>query len=148
MSDPALRPLPLNPIAERLANLGQLPFVLGALLVWLVRAEAHPYVVDGLSMYAALVVALLGGIHWGLGMRQTVPSPAPFIWGAVTVLGAWLGAIMQAYAGLVVHGVMLIVCYLWDRRHYPALGAGAWLTLRFRLSAIASLSCFLGAAGT
>ena len=148
MSEQALRPLPLNPIAMRLCKLGLLPFVLGALLVWLVRAEAHPYVVDGLSMYAALIVALLGGIHWGLGMRQTVPSPAPFIWGVVAVLGAWVGAIMQAYAGLVVHGVMLIVCYLWDRRHYPALGAGAWLTLRFRLSAIAALCCFLGAAGT
>lgn len=148
MSEQALRPLSLNPVAERLGYLGLLPFVFGALLVWLVREDAHPYVVDGLSKYAALVVALLGGIHWGLGMRQTVPSPAPFIWGAVAVLGAWVGAIMQAYSGLVVLGVMLIVCYLWDRRHYPALGAAAWLTLRFRLSAIAALSCFLGAAGT
>ncbi len=148
MSDQALRPLPLNPIAKRMANLGQVPFILGALLVWLVRADAHPHVVDGLSKYAALVVALLGGVHWGLGIRQTVPSPAPFIWGAVAVLGAWLGAIMPAYAGLVVLGAMFIVCYLWDRRHYPALGAGAWLTLRFRLSAIAALCCFLAAAGT
>ena len=55
---------------------------------------------------------------------------------------------MPAYAGLVVHGVMLIVCYLVDRRVYPAQGAGAWLTLRFRLTAVASLSCFIGAAGS
>lgn len=148
MSEQALRPLPLNPIAVRLGHLSLLPFVLGVLLVWLVRADVHVYVVDGLSMYAALIVAMLGGIHWGLGMRQTVPSPAPFIWGTVAVTGAWVGAIMQAYAGLVVHGAMLIACYLWDRRHYPGLGAGAWLTLRFRLSAVAALCCFLGAAGT
>lgn len=148
MSDPASRPLPLNPIALRLCHLSVLPFVLGALLVWLVRADVHQYVVEGLTIYAGLTISMLGGIHWGLGMRQTVPSPAPFIWGAVTVLVGWIGAIMPAYAGFVVHGAMLIACYLWDRRHYPALGAGAWLTLRFRLSAVAALCCFLGAAGT
>ena len=45
-------------------------------------------------------------------------------------------------------GVVLLACYLVDRRLYPLQGVGHWLTLRFRLSAVASLSCFLGAAGT
>jgi hypothetical protein len=48
----------------------------------------------------------------------------------------------------VIHGLMLVACYAVDRRVYPAHGLGAWLTLRFRLSAVASLSCFLGAAGS
>ena len=43
---------------------------------------------------------------------------------------------------------MLIVCYVIDRKVYPVHGVGAWLTLRFRLTAVASLSCFLGAAGS
>ena len=43
---------------------------------------------------------------------------------------------------------MLIVCYLVDRRIYPRHGMAAWLVLRFRLTAVASLSCFLGAAGS
>jgi len=47
----------------------------------------------------------------------------------------------------VVEGAMLIVCYLVDRRFYPELGAGSWLTLRFRLSSVAALFCFLAAAG-
>lgn len=55
---------------------------------------------------------------------------------------------MPAYAGLALHGLVLVICYLVDRRFYPALGASAWLTLRFRLSAVAALSCFLGAAGS
>lgn len=138
----------LNPIAERLGYLGLLPFVLGTLLVWLVREDAHPYVTAMLSSYAAVIISFLGGIHWGLAMRQSIPSPQPFVWGVVPSLGAWIAVVMPAYAGLVVHGVLLIVCYLVDRRSYPALGAGAWLTLRFRLSAVAALSCFLGAAGS
>jgi hypothetical protein len=138
----------VNPIAIRLGYAGLIPFVLGALLVWLVREDAHPYVVEGLSAYAAMIVSFLGAIHWGLGMRQSVPSPTPFIWGVVPSLLAWVAVIMPAYAGLVVHGVMLLVCYAVDRRTYPALGASAWLTLRFRLSVVAALACFIAAKGT
>jgi Protein of unknown function (DUF3429) len=144
-------PLPVNPIAQRLAYAGLIPFVLGALLLWLLsgfNADAHAFVALSLSAYAAVVISFLGGIYWGLGMRQAVPSPQPFVWGLVPSLAAWVAVVMPAYAGLVLHGVMLVVCYLVDRQHYPALGAGAWLTLRFRLSAVAGLSCFLGAAGS
>lgn len=137
-----------NPLALRLGYAGLLPFVLGALLVWLVHEEAHPYVTTALSAYAAVVISFLGGIYWGLGFRQSIPSPQPFVWGVVPSLAAWLAVVMPPYAGLALHGVTLIVCYLVDRRLYPTLGAGAWLTLRFRLSGVAALSCFLGAAGS
>ena len=45
---------------------------------------------------------------------------------------AWLGAV-------------LVICYLVDRKLYPAAGLGRWLTLRWRLSAVATLSCLVGA---
>jgi Protein of unknown function (DUF3429) len=144
-------PLPLNPLAVRLAYAGLLPFVVGALLVWLLagyNVEAHAFVALSLSAYAAVIVSFLGGIYWGLGFRQSMPSPQPFVWGVVPSLLACVAVVMPAYAGLVVHGVMLVVCYLVDRHFYPLLGARAWLTLRFRLSAVAALSCFLAAAGS
>lgn len=143
--------LPLNPRALSLGHLGLLPFVVGTLLVWLVGgrdADAHAWISFALSAYAALILSFLGGIYWGLGFRLAEPSAQPFIWGVLPSLGAWLALVMPAYAGLVLHGVMLIVCYLVDRRLYPALGAAAWLTLRFRLSAVAALCCFLAAAGS
>ena len=144
-------PLALNPLALRLGHLGLLPFVVGALLVWLVGGrdvEAHAWISFAVSAYAALIISFLGGIYWGLGFRQAEPSAQPFVWGVLPSLGAWVALVMPAYAGLVLHGVMLIVCYLVDRRLYPALGAAAWLTLRFRLSAVAALCCFLAAAGS
>lgn len=145
------RPLPLNPVAQRLAYAGLIPFALGAFLIWLLagyNVDAHAFVALALSAYAGVVISLLGGIHWGLAMRQQIPSPMPFVWGVAPPLVAWMAVVMPPYAGLVLHGLMLVVCYLVDRRLYPALGAGAWLTLRFRLSAVAALSCFLGAAGS
>ncbi|WP_397535854.1 DUF3429 domain-containing protein [Roseateles sp.] len=152
MTDRAVAPaLTLNPLALRLGYAGLLPFVFGALLVWLLAGydlDAHAFAALALSCYAAVVISFLGGIHWGLGFRQTETSARPFVWGVVPSLLAWVAVVMPAYAGLVVHGVVLVLCYLVDRRSYPALGAAAWLTLRFRLSAVASLSCFLGAAAS
>ena len=137
-----------SPVATRLGMLALLPFGLGAVLVWFVRADAHPHVAAALSAYAAVVIAFLGGIHWGFGFTQAAPAPRLFVWGVVPALVAWLAVLMPPYAGLVIHGAMLAACYVVDRKVYPAHGAAAWLTLRFRLSVGASLSCFIGAAGS
>jgi Protein of unknown function (DUF3429) len=136
------------PVALRLGYAGLVPFVAGAALTWAVRPDAHPYVTTALSAYAALIVSFLGGIHWGLAFRHPSPPASLFVWGVVPSLVAWIAVTMPPYAGLVVHGATLVACYLVDRRVYPAQGASAWLVLRFRLSAVASLSCFLGAAGS
>jgi len=143
------------PMAWRLGGAGLIPFVLGALLVWLVSGEAHPYVAAALSAYGAVIVSFLGGIHWGHVMRQGPPgaqaaalADSTLVWGVVPSLLAWLGVLMPPYAGLFVLGLAVIACYLVDRRRYAALGLQAWLTLRFRLTAVASLCCFLGAAGS
>lgn len=137
-----------GPRARKLGYAGLLPFFVGALLVWLVRPDVRPFVANGLSAYAAVIVSFLGGIHWGLAMRQAHPAPSLFSWGVTPSLVAFVAVIMPPYAGLVVHGVMLAVCYAVDRKVYPAQGVGAWLKLRFRLTALASLSCFVGAAGS
>jgi Protein of unknown function (DUF3429) len=137
-----------NPVALRLGYAGLVPFVLGALLVWLTYGDAQYYSTLALAGYAAVVVSFLGGIHWGLGFRQVVPSPSLFAWGVAPSLLAWVAVVMPAYAGLVVLGVALVACYAVDRRVYPRHGAAEWLVLRFRLTAVASLSCFLGAAGS
>ena len=139
---------PLTDTARLLGHLGLLPFVLGALLVWVVNPEAHPYATLALAGYAAVIVSFLGGIHWGLAFRLSAPPASLFVWGVVPSLVAWLAVLMPASAGLVVQGVMLVVCYLVDRRVYVQQGLAHWLTLRFRLSMVASLCCFLGAAGT
>jgi len=137
-----------NAMALRLGYVGLLPFVLGALLVWLVHEEAHPYVARGLSAYGALIASFLGGIHWGLAFRQPEPPTSWLVWGVVPSLLAWVAVIMPPSAGLVILGLLLLICYAVDRRLYVQQGVAHWLTLRFRLSAVSSLSCFIGAAGS
>lgn len=136
-------------LAHRLAYAGLIPFVLGSALIWLVVVpEQHAFVSLALSAYACLVIAFLGGIHWGLSFARGLSSRAALMWGVGAPLLGWLGVLMAPYAGLALHGGVLIACYIADRRLYPLLGAADWLTLRFRLTAVASLSCFLAAAGS
>ena len=134
--------------ALRLGYAGLLPFVAGAVLVWLVRPDVHPYVALALSGSAAVILSFLGGIHWGLAMREPAPPLPWLVWGVVPSLVAWLAMLMPANAGLVVFGLALLACYAVDRRLYPKQGVAHWLTLRFRLSAVAAACCFVGAAGS
>lgn len=159
----ASAPLPAHhhaepgPLARRLGYLGLLPFIAGALFVWLLgtRMDDDPFffVVRGLTAYAALVVSFLGGLHWGMLMWQSGVGAAESslhqraLWvGIAYSLAGLVAVVMPPYAGLALIGFVLIACYLIDRKLYPAMGTAGWLTLRFRLTVVASLSCFLAAA--
>jgi hypothetical protein len=135
---------------------GLTPFVLLAALLWLVAPDLQGFVAIALACYAALIAAFLGGVHWGIGWRAGVSgglrqSGQPhaqrrhFLWGVVPSLLAWPGLLMPPHAGLAWLGFVLMVSYLADRTLYAHAGLQRWLTLRFRLSAVASLSCFIGA---
>ncbi len=147
--------LALPPLAaRRLAYLGLLPLFVGMLLAWLLPGageedlDAHAFVMRGLSTYAALVIAFLAALHWGIAMARGERAAAVYVWGILPVLLAWPAALMPAYAGLVLHGLLLLGVYLLDRLRYPGWGLQAWLTLRFRCTLAASLCCFLAAAAT
>lgn len=135
-------------LIHRLGYAGLIPLVGLALLVWLVTPDLQVWVALALAAYAALIASFLGGIHWGIGWSQMARAPhtsVHFVWGVVPSLLAWPGLVMPPYAGLAWLGLVLIVCYAVDRRLYPQAGLGVWLKLRFRLSAVAALSCFIGA---
>lgn len=144
-------------LASGLGYAGLLPFVSGAALAWLLSGRADPeplhFAVQALVTYAALIVSFLGGLPWGLSMRLPASEPGLMsvrsraLWSGIAYsLLAWVAVLMPPHAGLVVLGALLLGCYLNDRRLYPALGAASWLTLRFRLSTVASISCWCAAA--
>lgn len=135
-------------LASRLGHAGLVPFVAGALLVWLVHDDLRAHAGFALAGYAALITSFLGGIHWGHAMRRPDAGAAALLWGVVPSLLAWPALLMPPASALIVTGGLLLACYGVDRRLYPAVGAAGWLTLRFRLSMVAALSCFVGAAGS
>lgn len=144
---------PDDALARHLGHAGLIPFVLLALLLWLLDGGQQAFVAIALAAYAALIVAFLGGVHWGLAWslgHSSLPVPSNLrrqlmLWGITPSLLAMPGLLMPPFAGLAWLGFLIILCYLADRTLYPRAGLQAWLTLRFRLTAIASLSCFIGA---
>ncbi|PUE29439.1 DUF3429 domain-containing protein [Limnohabitans sp. JirII-29] len=136
-------------LIQRLGYAGLIPFATLALLMWIVTPEAHPLVAMALTSYAAVICAFLGGIHWGIGLRHNAPSrKLHMVWGVVPSLVAWIGVMMPAYAGLPLLAVLLIACYLVDRKTWAEAGLRDWMTLRFRLTVVSTLACLLGAAAT
>ena len=123
---------------------GLVPFVAGAVLSWQLPPEIRPFAAAALSAYAAVIVSFLGGIHWGIGFRDG--TPRLFIWGVVPSLVAAAALLLPPPHGLVVHGLMLLLCLAVDWRVYPAHALQAWLPLRWRLSVVAATSCFIAAA--
>lgn len=156
MSSPILHDPDDIALVRTLGHAGLIPFVLLAGLLWLVTPDLQAWVAIALTAYAALIASFLGGIHWGIGWLAvhrlaTIPDHPRhlqrphFLWGIVPCLLAWPGVLMPAFAGLAWLGFVLALSYLADRSLYARAGLQAWLTLRFRLSAVASLCCFVGA---
>mgnify|MGYP006186552421 FL=1 len=99
--------------------------------------------------YGAAIVSFLGGIHWGIGLRHNAPQrKLHMVWGVIPSLVAWIAVIMPAYAGLPLLGFLLMACYLVDHKTWPEAGLRDWMTMRFRLTVVSTLSCLLGAAAT
>jgi len=136
-------------LIRRLGYAGLIPFVVLAWLLWIVSPEAHPFVAIALTAYTATVAAFLGGIHWGIGLRHNAPQrKLHMVWGVVPSLVAWVAVIMPAYAGLPLLALLLVACYLVDRKTWPEAGLRDWMTMRFRLTAVATLSCVIAAGAT
>ena len=136
-----------QPVAVRLGYVALLPFVVGAAAVLIARGAAQAHAAAALSAYAATVVSFLGGIHWGFGFRTSRPPASLFVWGVMPSLVAWAALLLPVAAALALHAAALSACFLVDRAVYPRQDAGAWLPLRFRLTAVAVPACLLGVGG-
>ena len=141
-------PLPVatrSPLVRSCAWLAPAAFAVGALLVWFVRPDVRAVVATAFAAYAAVALAMIGGVDWALGLRDDDARACG--WGVLFVLLAWLGVLMPPRAGLVLLGASLGASYIVDRRLYAAHRLGHWRTPRFRLSALGAFGCFVGAAG-
>ncbi|MGF1453786.1 MAG: DUF3429 domain-containing protein [Alphaproteobacteria bacterium] len=131
--------------AAFLGFFGAVPFVAGAVLIWLVPSSQATIPLLGQSFYAAVILSFMGGVRWGLAMVGELPSrfgplalsvtPALMAWAALLVLMLLPGA------GAPVALVLMILGFaglLWsDLRASRAGVAPAWYpNLRIPLTLI------------
>jgi hypothetical protein len=136
----------LPPIARPLGFAGLIPFAglaIGAWLGWRWAPEA-------LAAYGATILAFLGAVHWGLGLRasgdERGAEAARFGLGVVPALVGWVALLLPVGAGLVVLAAGILATAAVEQ-----LGTRAGLVppdyqrLRWPLSLGASASLLSGA---
>lgn len=139
-----MTPPPPSPLARALGYAGLVPFVGTAATCYAVE-PVSAMAVAALVGYAAAIVSFLGGIHWGFAFLSGADGRARFIWGVIPSLLAWAAVLVPASAGLLLLACTLVLAWAVDRRVYPRIGLQAWLPMRQRLTAVATLSCLAGA---
>lgn len=79
-------------LARLLGLCGLIPFMSGALSVWVIPGGWQPLVVASLLSYSAVILAFLGAIHWGLAMRgeqDDVRAQMQLGWSVIPPLLGW-----------------------------------------------------------
>ena len=105
-----MRTLPL--IAILLGVAGLIPFAAGGLAAVSLTGDAGRVALLALAAYGAVILAFLGGVHWGIGLEagstQTVAAQrARFGLGVLPSLAGWAG-LLAAIAGLPKTGLTIL----------------------------------------
>jgi Protein of unknown function (DUF3429) len=141
--------------AALLGAAGLIPFVAGAVLVWLMPSLSGIPVGRVVIVYGAVILSFLGGMIWGLaaaGLAQDSDDPSASSVLAVSVLpslAAWVLVFMPQHIALWGLALAFALFLFVDRWAGTIdLTPAWWLTLRTRLTAVVVLSLLAAAAET
>ena len=97
MSTEAARfdPARIPRVALWLGPLGLIPFLAGALALWLLPAERLPDASFALIGYGAVILSFLGGVHWGLAAPAGRPLQIGF--SVLPALVGWLALLVAIF---------------------------------------------------
>ncbi|HDZ54882.1 MAG TPA: DUF3429 domain-containing protein [Pseudomonas xinjiangensis] len=120
-------------LAVGLGVVGLVPFVTGSLGLWITPEAWRERVLEELLAYAAVILAFMGAIHWGLAMRADESSekaPVQLGLSVIPPLLGWVALSLPISFGLPVIFFAFASLYfadIWAVKHglapvwYPAL---------------------------
>ena len=120
-------------LAIGLGLAGLVPFVTGALGMWVTPEAWRERVLEELMAYAAVILGFMGAIHWGLAMRadeHSEKAPVQLGLSVIPPLLGWVALSLPVNFGLPVIFIAFAALYfadIWAVRHglapawYPAL---------------------------
>jgi len=121
---------------------GLIPFWAGALLPVL-RPDLGPALMPALLGYAAVILAFMGAVHWGLAMADPAPAAPWTRYGGSVVppLVAWVALMLPTTAALALFVAAFGLLYVADLRAVAAGWAPEWYpALRRLLTALVVLA--------
>lgn len=149
------------PLPALLLGLGGLtPFVAISVLAGMAGPEWQGKAMLALAAYAAVILAFLGGVHWGFALMSTAPDGvqrARFGLGVVPSLVGWAG-LLVVFAGLETAGIAIeaagfvALTIVEGRAAGRGLVPPAYMAMRYVLSAVVAIClvsvCLLRVFGT
>ncbi|WP_369959248.1 DUF3429 domain-containing protein [Pseudomonas benzenivorans] len=128
---------------------GLVPFVSGALGIWITPFAWRPYVMSALLDYAAVILAFMGAIHWGLAMRAEANDERARLQLGLSVIPPLLGWVAVASGmpfgfALPVFLVAFVLLYFADLRAVKLGLAPKWYpALRRPLTIVVTISLLI-----
>lgn len=136
-------------LAILLGYAGVVPFISGALGIWVIPLGWRPFVLAALLDYAAVILAFMGAIHWGLAMRAEETDERAQVQLGLSVIPpllGWLAIASGVPMGLSLPILLLafIALYFADLRAVKLSLAPHWYpSLRTPLTIIVTLCLLL-----
>lgn len=95
--------------ASWLGLAGVLPFLIGAAWAWILGGgETADWLLRAVAAYAAIILSFLGGVHWGLALRDAEADSSHYIISVVPSLLAWLALLLPLGPAL----ALLTICFV------------------------------------
>lgn len=143
---PGLSDVPRPALVLGLAGL--LPFLAGTAAVWILGYPGAILALNLTMVYAALVLAFLGAVHWGLALaqeaadkwRRLVPSVLP-------ALAGWCALMIPNGFGLLLLALGFAGMFFADRAAVTANRAPAWYVALRKWLTLVVLLCLAAAYG-
>lgn len=130
------------PVAAALGYAGAIPFLGGAAAVSLALLPPGP-----LLAYGAVILAFMGGIHWGLGMPGALPDGRRLGLSVVPALLGWAALLLGGRLGLLLLAAAFLGLLAVDLATTLSAVAPPWYPrLRLPLTALVVASLLLAAA--
>jgi len=121
---------------------GLVPFVVLSTAIWLVPPDYHALINQALLLYASLILAFMGAVHWGLAMLQTGADYQPqLIFSVIPALVAWVALFLPENLSYSVLIIAFALLCMFDARMSKTGRAPRWYPrLRSPLTAVVVVS--------
>lgn len=143
-----------NFVPALLGYLGLIPFAVSGLLVWV--PEYQLYAVQSITIYAAVIVTFIGGVHWGLAMQASKTSNDrddqlirnQLIFSVAPSLIAWLAVVVAQSYSLIIIALCFVTFWYIEKTIFSKALENWYTKLRNHLTLVATLFIVIGWLGT
>lgn len=135
------------PLPARVLGLGGLiPFLAGAVGVWVLPDLSGAIAMTAQLAYGAVILTFVGAVHWGYAMQGEMPW-GRLVWSVTPALVAWIALLLAPLMTALILFVSFAMAFLTDARAVRAglfpdwyLGLRKVLTLGVLVSLAATLA--------